>query len=250
MAYRGGRLMSLILEALRKSEAERRRAAAPDLHAPVAAPLTRQSPLGPVLVTLAGFALLAGTWFVGRTPAPVSAPADEAAEIHGSDVGPDGGSPPEPVAAESATATDVAATARSATTDTPPAKPAARAAPAPAPPKHDEERAVATDIAPARPERPRESAIATDVAPARVPSPPAADALPGLETLAPGERAALPPLKLSMHVWSADPARRFAIVDGQRVTEGALLGGGTVAEIRPDGLVLDVAGRRVLLPRP
>jgi general secretion pathway protein B len=53
-----------------------------------------------------------------------------------------------------------------------------------------------------------------------------------------------------MHVWSADPARRFAIVDGQRVTEGALLAGGTVAQIRRDGVVLELGARRLLLPRP
>jgi general secretion pathway protein B len=51
-------------------------------------------------------------------------------------------------------------------------------------------------------------------------------------------------------VWSPEPARRFAIVDGQRVGEGALLAGGIVAEIRPDGVVLEMDGRRVLLARP
>jgi general secretion pathway protein B len=74
--------------------------------------------------------------------------------------------------------------------------------------------------------------------------------LPGLASLSTAERAALPPLKVSMHVWAADPARRFAIVDGQRVGEGGLLAGGTVAEIRPDGVVLELQGRRLLLARP
>jgi general secretion pathway protein B len=90
------------------------------------------------------------------------------------------------------------------------------------------------------------------------PSPPPAVAgaaageppLPGLGSLSAQERATLPPLKLSMHVWSAEPARRFAIVDGQRVTEGGLLGGGTVAEIRRDGVVVALGDRRLLLPRP
>jgi general secretion pathway protein B len=53
-----------------------------------------------------------------------------------------------------------------------------------------------------------------------------------------------------MFVWSPEPARRFAIVDGNRVGEGALLAGGTVAEIRPDGVVLELQGRRLLLARP
>jgi general secretion pathway protein B len=65
-----------------------------------------------------------------------------------------------------------------------------------------------------------------------------------------GTRSSLPALKLSMHVFNNEPARRFAIIDGQRVTEGAQLGSATVVEIRRDGVVLDVGGRRVLIPRP
>jgi general secretion pathway protein B len=96
------------------------------------------------------------------------------------------------------------------------------------------------------------AATAAPVVPDPAPSsaPPASEALPGLASLSTAERAALPPLKVSMHVWAADPARRFAIVDGQRVGEGALLAGGTVAEIRPDGVVLEIQGRRLLLARP
>ena len=74
--------------------------------------------------------------------------------------------------------------------------------------------------------------------------------VPTLASLSATERAALPPLKVSMFVWSPEPARRFAIVDGQRIGEGALLAGGTVAEIRSDGVVIELAGRRLLLPRP
>jgi general secretion pathway protein B len=88
----------------------------------------------------------------------------------------------------------------------------------------------------------------SDVAP--VAAPPAEDALPTLAILSPGERAALPALKLSMHVWNETPAKRFAIVDGQRIVEGAQLGGAVVTQIRRDGVELDVNGRRVLLPRP
>ena len=53
-----------------------------------------------------------------------------------------------------------------------------------------------------------------------------------------------------MHVYNSEPARRFAIIDGQRVTEGAQLGAAVVTEIRRDGVVLDVGGRRVCVPRP
>ena len=74
--------------------------------------------------------------------------------------------------------------------------------------------------------------------------------LPTLAMLDPSERAALPPLKLSMHVWSEAPNARLAIIDGQRVMEGSAIGESIVAEIRRDGVVLEVHGRRFLLPRP
>jgi general secretion pathway protein B len=86
-------------------------------------------------------------------------------------------------------------------------------------------------------------------APADVPAP-ADEYVPTLAALTPGERAALPPLKLSMHVWNSDAARRFAIVDGQRVVEGTRVGAAVVTAIRRDGVVLDVNGRSLLLPRP
>jgi general secretion pathway protein B len=95
---------------------------------------------------------------------------------------------------------------------------------------------------------PAPAAAAIDATP--VTAAPDEDALPTLAILSPGERAALPALKLSMHVWNETPARRFAIVDGQRIVEGAQLGGAVVTQIRRDGVELDVNGRRVLLPRP
>ncbi|MBS0463321.1 MAG: general secretion pathway protein GspB [Proteobacteria bacterium] len=76
-------------------------------------------------------------------------------------------------------------------------------------------------------------------------------AVPPIAILSASERAALPPLKITLHSWSADPARRFMIVDGQRVGEGARLAGGVVlVHIRRDGAELDVNGRRLLLPNP
>jgi general secretion pathway protein B len=221
--------MSLILEALRKSEAERQRAQGPGLHAPASPrPTRREAPgAGPWIAAAVGAALLAGAWWVTRTPsvpAPIEAPAprvDTRVEAP-------------PVAAEPAPA------------------PVAIEPPAPAPPAR---RAPEPAIIEAPPRTAIEPAPrAPEPAPAPMSPPAAAEPapapLPGLSSLSAGERAALPPLKLSMFVWSPEPARRFAIVDGNRVGEGALLAGGTVAEIRPGGLVLDVGGRRLLVPRP
>ena len=79
----------------------------------------------------------------------------------------------------------------------------------------------------------------------------AADGLPGLGALPAADRATLPPLKLTMHVFAQDPAQRFVILDGQRLAEGASPANGVVLEeIRRDGLVLSVNGQRLLLARP
>ena len=84
--------------------------------------------------------------------------------------------------------------------------------------------------------------------------PPASEAEPALLSLADlstDERNGLPALKVSMHVYADDPARRFMIVDGQRVGEGARLADGVILmRIRRDGAELDAHGRHLLLPKP
>ena len=88
-------------------------------------------------------------------------------------------------------------------------------------------------------------------APAALAVPAEADILPRLADLPGNERAALPPLKLTMHVYADDPAARFVILDGRRLGEGGMLGEGVlVREIRRDGVVLESGGRALLLPRP
>ena len=75
--------------------------------------------------------------------------------------------------------------------------------------------------------------------------------LPRLADLSAAERNALPPLKITMHVFADDPAQRFVILDGRRHAEGATpVDGVVIREIRRDGLVLSLRGRDVLLPRP
>jgi hypothetical protein len=102
---------------------------------------------------------------------------------------------------------------------------------------------------PAPAPRPPEPIATPDPVPPPAPAA-APEILPTLASLSPTDREALPPLKVSMFVLSPEPARRFAIVDGNRVGEGALLAGGTVVEIRQDGVVLELQGRRVQLARP
>ena len=94
-------------------------------------------------------------------------------------------------------------------------------------------------------------APAPEPAPVAPPQAETAAYLPGLEALAATDRSALPPLKLSMHVYADTPAQRFVILDGQRLGEGASPANGVVLEeIRRDGLVLSVNGQRLLLARP
>ena len=217
--------MSLILDALRKSEAERRRGQAPDVFAaapgapPARAPVPRVWPL-----LLLGAMLLGSAWLIwnagGEREPPVAAgePAADPANA---------GAPPPRIIVVPA-----------------PAPPPAR----PAPPATRGDDAVAPAPATAAP-----TAVAPPPMPmpAPPPEPVAADPeLPPLAVLDAASRAALPPLKLTMHVYAEDPARRFAIVDGQRVAEGARLGAAVVAQIRRDGVVIEVDGRRLLLPKP
>ena len=61
-------------------------------------------------------------------------------------------------------------------------------------------------------------------------------------------RKQLPPLKLSMHMWNDVATQRFVIIDGTRLTVGDRLGALVVADIVPDGVLLDWNGRALKLP--
>ena len=242
--------MSLILDALRKSEAERRRGQSPDLYGTsVTSPAPRrdafrQWPIlaGGALVLLASALLF---WPRAQPGADNAAITDESTTTDraGATTGERDGAAAaanhvEPPALAAPSLRVPAPPVRIAT-PLPPARTAFVTAPTAAPTQSPGPATAQPPIA----------APVTPVSASIEPPPPAND-LPTLAILAPGERAALPPLKLSMHVWNSDPGQRFAIVDGQRLTEGATIGGAVVAEIRRDGVVLDVNGRRVLLPRP
>lgn len=65
-----------------------------------------------------------------------------------------------------------------------------------------------------------------------------------------GQREGLPELKMSMHVYHQDPARRFAIIDGKRLNQGGAIGTELfVRDIVPNGVVFEYRGIRFLLPR-
>jgi len=247
--------MSLILDALRKSEAERRRGQKPDLFASVTlspAPrrvdLLRFWPL-PVFVALllaAGFVLWRGKQpsIPDSTPALSGASQDEAPETS-VEAGIENGlrqTPASPTTMASPAATAPAVSERPSDSGTPapniapPVINPAPALPMPAPLVLPPAPVNATDNAESS-ATPRSDAGQLET-------------LPPIAILSASERAALPPLKLSMHVYGDEPGKRFAIIDGQRVTEGSSLGASIIEEIRRDGVVLNINGRRILLPRP
>jgi general secretion pathway protein B len=60
----------------------------------------------------------------------------------------------------------------------------------------------------------------------------------------------LPELHLDIHVFADDPAERFVFINMSKYREKSRLDEGpVVAEITPDGVVLEHQGRRFLLPR-
>jgi general secretion pathway protein B len=88
------------------------------------------------------------------------------------------------------------------------------------------------------------------VAIAPPPASPTSAGTPLLYEMPLGTRQTLPPLKLSMHVYSPDPSRRVVIIDGARLLEGETVAGELrVSQITPDGVVLQLGDQQFLLPR-
>lgn len=245
--------MSLILDALRKSEAERQRGKSPGLFASTPGlpiPLRERLRLWPVLVFL--LLLLASAAVIWRGESRRAQREAEAVAavvpnaVRGVEVGdalseaPASAAvafPPQPVAM---VATPSAAAPSTAPPPTPPTPPTVAASRPPAIP------APSTQVTPPAPA----ITLSASPPPAAPAESPAEEALPSVAVLDTATRASLPPLKLSMHVFGQDPAKRFAIIDGKRVSEGSLLGSGVVEAIRRDGVVVNINGQRVLVPKP
>lgn len=240
--------MSFILDALRKSEAARRRSEAPDLFAtmPQAAEPPRMRRAWP-LWTIAGIgvlSLIVAIWLVSRPPAtPVAAPDSPRVD--------DAETPTIEAPLTSAAPIAAAPVVEQAASSAPPA-----ATPTPmesAPLESAPERAL-----PVKPLPPASTPIATSsttpigapqtlpTPPASLPAtPPASDQPIALADLDPATRKQLPPLKLSMHLWNETPSGRFVILDGQRLKEGDVLGEVVIERITRDGAVLVWRGGRL-----
>ena len=236
--------MSVILDALRKSEAERQRGRAPGLFVEQV-PLPSRRRRRPAWIFVLPALLAAGivaSWFLrpqtnGPTVAAVAVnapPATMPTTALPEAIAP---APALPVPAESTSRVPPPQRLPDVPPPAPQTAPPAAAATVPAPAPAASAPAAAEPL-PAPVE-------------AAAPAMPVEPLLPRLADLPAAERAALPPLKLSMHVFADEPAQRFVILDGRRQGEGASPAAGVVIEqIRRDGVVLSANGRRLLLPRP
>lgn len=235
--------MSLLLDALRKAEEERRLGQTPSLHSVIqavpAGPSTRRRWL-PWLLGLLGLALgaaaLAVVWLqrpaVPATAVPAAPPApplaaptieslpvpmeEDVQDLADLDI--------EAPYARHLQATAPEATARAPTTrPAPPADPLAEASPAPQPgPSLKVERI--------------QLAAAGDVA---VP----------LAEMPADYRASFPAYRVDVHVWNEDPALRFVMLNGRRYREGDVTQEGPrLLAIVVDGMDFEHRGTRVRLP--
>lgn len=234
--------MSLILDALRKSERTRQQTLAGQVSAADLPPARAHIPVP--WATLIGLLLIANVIVLGiifwrshtanHTPAPVAAtpagspapPAPAPAPIYRPEV--------RSLAAEAAAATTATAPAPSAASQPALNTLATQSAALPPAATH----AVVTTAAPV-------NASGSGVIHLNGNSPPPLDTLP----LA--FQQSLPPLHLDVHSYSQNPAERFVIINMQRYQKGDVLKEGPkVVAIVPDGVILEYQGQQFLLPRP
>ena len=269
--------MSFILDALRKSEAARRRNEAPDLFAamPGDAATPRERPAWPMwLVGGIGVAALATSLWLLAHRAPEAMPA---ATPTAERLPADTATPPAAPSAASMPASMPASTTPGKMPPMPGPRPDAQANIGPAPVPNGApigtspatttrpataSTAVAATSAPSAatpsapaPTTPAPSASAPltaapsttndEIAVAPPAAPSSARNVLRLSDLDPGTRKSLPPLKMSMHMWNDDSARRFVILDGHRLGEGDMLGDVTIESITRDGVIVNWQGSRL-----
>jgi general secretion pathway protein B len=244
--------MSFILDALKKSEAERRQGEVPRLQNEPFSPPPRRRPLWPLLLALA--LLLNGGvfawWLLARNEAPATAAvtaersAQSAAGGRSASAEPAGtgalapssggplpgraATPAVPAEPEVVTVVLDAAPVKS-------AAPAARPLPAKSAENTPPRRAEPAAPAPARP---RVAAAA-----------PVAEAFPPVSELPGNVRSSLPALDLQLHFFTPESERRLVRLNGLNLREGGSSGDGlNVVEITQDGVKLSYGGNRFFLP--
>jgi len=259
--------MSYILDALRKAERERHLGQPPSLTAPPLAAEPGRRRLGPWLGVGLGLGLNAAllAFFLTR-PQPAAPPGIAASPTPVATAPTAASAPSSPTAPRSLTPAGETAGREKPPMNTPePAQPAALAqpavvattakptAPAPATPRKEPvDKPVLSEpsrptVPPASRER-REEPSRPPLTPGSVTLAPAPEATPLLETLSAGARRGIPALNLDIHIHSADPAKRFVVINGRRYREGDRLGEGPVLEtVTRDGAILRQGDQRFRL---
>ena len=225
--------MSFILDALRKSEHERRLETAPDImHAPVAVPRQRLPAWTIVLMASLAAALVAVTAysFLQRRSVQTTNDAVRTAPL--------------PVVEQtSVPARTQAATIAVTAPSVQQPEPAATAAPATS--ALDTAATQSATGAPVEIDVPA-SAVTQTSAPLSV----RASDTSGLPTYAQAiaDGLSVSALQMQLHVHSSSPASRFVVINGNRLREGERVAGGSlVEEIVAEGAVLSYQGRQFLL---
>lgn len=240
--------MSFILDALRKSDAERQRAVTPGLSdVRYAARRQRRNIWLPILVAvLAANAVFLGMQWRGRDATPAGAPPAVAPAV-----APELAATTRPTAAPPAA--DIRPLAREAEFGEPLPEPevenefAAPAGPVPAPVVAEAAAGPAAGLIPAPTPTPTPAPAPSPATPSRIV---AGNDLPTAEELIGSGALNIPLLNLDLHVYSATPASRLVVINARKYKEGNQLSEGPVVEsITTDGVVLSNQGRRFTLSR-
>lgn len=248
--------MSFILDALKKSENERQRQSGPGVFQPrIALPRARFPRWAVAIGVLLAVNLLVLLWLLIRADGTPAAPAVLTSPTPAP---PAAVTPAGTPAATAPTATPAAAPASAATpavivppsgTATPfnppllvdPALPAPGTADAPGAPAPNP-----NDYLPARPPVAAATSTTTPIG-AGAAAAPATSFATRESLLARGQQ--VPEVSLSLHVYDAEPARRFVFINGQRGIEGDTLPNGLrIEQIVAEGVVLSWNDNRFLVP--
>lgn len=226
--------MSYILEALKKSQAERQLGELPSIHAPqvqlhdaAASGAARRAPvwlaLGGVTVAVAAALLLWQPWQAAATPAPAVAPAVLAQAVPA----------PVPAAAPPAVPAPV-------TVPVPvPVPPAATAAPV-----HH-----ARPVAEPKQETPGQAAPAAPIPAPPTPAPAAEETVPAMRDLPEPIQRQIPPVAIGGYIYSKNPADRLLLIDKVLRHEGEELAPGLVLEkLQPKAAIFSFKGYRYRVP--
>lgn len=243
--------MSYILDALRKAERDRNLGRTPGLGevtAHSARPVVPERSLRVwVLLGLVLGLILALWWVMGGPRTPASPAAETAAA-----------SPPMPVE-PSAPAVPAPAAIPAEVAPAAPADPGLAAVDEQLAAESFDDLLEPPTVEPMQTEPPVTSSRAapSGTTSSRVVTEPAAAALgegdsgvsPELRDMPSDYRAGFPELRVDVHVYDADPARRWAMINGRKAMEGTdLPEGPRVVEITADGVIYDFRGRTTRVP--